>query len=60
MNANLGILSHLDVCTFNLQMEKGIPMCTRITRAIPGNKPTPVSRIELKTKNTILLEQFKV
>ncbi|XP_005091075.1 vacuolar protein sorting-associated protein 11 homolog isoform X1 [Aplysia californica] len=29
---------------WNLEkMERGIPACTRLTRAIPGNKPTPVS-----------------
>ncbi|KAH3841675.1 vacuolar protein sorting-associated protein 11 homolog [Dreissena polymorpha] len=25
------------------KMEKGVPVCTRITRAIPANKPTPVT-----------------
>ncbi|XP_050409252.1 vacuolar protein sorting-associated protein 11 homolog [Patella vulgata] len=25
------------------KMERGNPLCTRITRAIPGNKPTPVT-----------------
>ncbi|XP_069106820.1 vacuolar protein sorting-associated protein 11 homolog isoform X1 [Argopecten irradians] len=25
------------------KIEKGTPVCTRITRAIPGNKPTPVT-----------------
>ncbi|KAK3087703.1 hypothetical protein FSP39_009366 [Pinctada imbricata] len=29
---------------WNLEkMERGVPLCTRISRAIPGNKPTPVT-----------------
>lgn len=55
-NATVYTYDHCVMYWFSvLQMEKGGPLCTRISRAIPNNKATPVRSHHLAHSSQMLM-----